>query len=57
MDDWVKFKETTLSEKEELYSNLNMEDITHYTCRLHVWKRVCQDFKINLVNIMICILN
>ena len=32
MDDWEKFNETTLPEKEELYSNLNMEDITgaHY---------------------------
>ena len=39
MDDWVKFKETTLPEKEELYSNLNMEDITHYTCRLYEWKK------------------
>ena len=28
MDDWEKFNETTLPEKEEFYSNLNMEDIT-----------------------------
>ena len=28
MDDWEKFNETTLSEKEEFYSNLNMEDVT-----------------------------
>ena len=28
MDDWEKFNETTLSEKEEFYSNLDMEDIT-----------------------------
>ena len=27
MDDWEKFKETTLPEKEEFYSNLNMKDI------------------------------
>ena len=27
MDDWEKFNETTLSEKEELSNNLNMEDI------------------------------
>ena len=27
MDDWEKFNETT-PEKEELYSNLNMEEIT-----------------------------
>ena len=28
MDDWEKFNETTLPEKEELYSNLNVEEIT-----------------------------
>ena len=28
MDDRDKFNETTLPEKEEFYSNLNMEDIT-----------------------------
>ena len=28
MDDWEKFDETTLLEKEEFYSNLNREDIT-----------------------------
>ena len=28
MDDWENFNETTLPEKEEFYSNLNMEDIT-----------------------------
>ena len=28
MDDWEKFNETTLPEKGEFYSNLNMEDIT-----------------------------
>ena len=28
MNEWEKFNETTLSEKEEFYSNLNMEDIT-----------------------------
>ena len=27
MDDWEKFNETTLPEKQEFYSNLNMEDI------------------------------
>ena len=27
MDEWEKFNETSLSEKEEFYSNLNMEDI------------------------------
>ena len=28
MDDWEKFNETNLPEKEEFCSNLNMEDIT-----------------------------
>ena len=28
MDDWKKFNITTLPEKEEFYSNLNLEDIT-----------------------------
>ena len=28
MDDWEKFNETTLSGKEEFYTNLSMEDIT-----------------------------
>ena len=28
MDDWEKFYETTLPEKEKFYSCLNMEDIT-----------------------------
>ena len=44
MDDWEK-SETSLPEKEDFYSHLNMEDITDadYT---HA-KRVCKDFKIN----------
>ena len=28
MDVWKKFNETILTEKDKLYSNLNMEDIT-----------------------------
>ena len=28
MDEWEKFNETSLAEKEEFYSQLNMEDIT-----------------------------
>ena len=28
MDDWEKFSKILLPEKEELYSQLNMEDIT-----------------------------
>ena len=44
MDDWEKFHGTTLPEKEELYSNLNIEDITDAD---YVYvKRVCKDFEI-----------
>ena len=28
MDEWKKFNETSLSEKEDFYSNLTMDDIT-----------------------------
>ena len=44
MDDWKKFNETLLPEKEDFYSHLNVEDIADadYT---HA-KRVCKDFKI-----------
>ena len=41
---WEKFNETTLAEKEEFYSNLNMDDITDADF-MHV-KRVCKDFEI-----------
>ena len=44
MDGWEKFNETTLHEKEEFYSNLNMEDITDEDY-MH-GKRVCNDFEI-----------
>ena len=44
MDDWVKFNETTLPEKEEFYSNLNIEDTTDANY-MHA-KRVCKDFEI-----------
>ena len=42
-DDWEKFNETSLLEKEDFYSHLNMEDVTDadYT---HA-KRVCKDFE------------
>ena len=44
MNDWEKFNETLLPEKEDFYGHLNMEDITDvdyvYT------KRVCKDFEI-----------
>ena len=44
MDEWEKFTETTLPEKEEFYRNLNMEDIAD-TDYMHA-KRVCKDFEI-----------
>ena len=44
MDDWEKFNETTLSEKENIYNNLNIEDITE-TYYKH-GKRVRKDFEI-----------
>ena len=44
MDDREKFNETTLPEKEEFYSTLNMENITDaYYMRA---KRVCKDSEI-----------
>ena len=42
MDDWERFNETILPEKEELYINLNMEDITDVDY-MHA-KRGCKDF-------------
>ena len=44
MDDWEKFNETKLPEKEEFYSNLNLEDIRDADC-IHA-KRVFKDFEI-----------
>ena len=44
MDDWEKFKETSLPEKEDFYSHLNVEDITDADYA-HA-KRVCKDFEI-----------
>ena len=43
MNDWEKFNETSLLEKQDFYSHLNMEDITDadYT---HA-KKVCKDFE------------
>ena len=45
MDEWEKFNEATLPEK-EFYSNLNMEDITDADY-IYV-KRVCKDFEIKI---------
>ena len=46
MDDWEKFNETSLPEKEGFYSHsyLNMEDITDADCMNT--KIVCKDFEI-----------
>ena len=44
MDDWEKFNETSLPEKEDFYSHLNMEDITDANY-VHA-KEVCKDFEI-----------
>ena len=44
IDDWEKFNETTLPEKEEFYSKFNMENITD-AGYMHA-KRVCKDFEI-----------
>ena len=43
-DDWQKFNETSLTEKEDFYSYLNMEDITDLDYA--DTKRVCKDFEI-----------
>ena len=44
MDDWVKFYETSLPEREDYYSNLSMKYITDAD---NVdGKRICKDFKI-----------
>ena len=56
MNDWEKLNQTALPEKEELYSNLNMKDITD-TDYIHA-KRNFSYFKTkNLGEIIICILN
>ena len=44
VEDWQKFNETTLREKEKIYSNLNVEDITH--ADYMNTKRVFKDFQI-----------
>ena len=42
IDGWEGFDETSLPEKEDFYSDLNMEDITDldYTFAKKVWKNV-----------------
>ena len=44
MGDWEKFSETSSPKKEDFYSHLNMEDITHADYMLT--KRVCKEFEI-----------
>ena len=44
MNNWGKFNERKLPQKEEFYSNLNLEDITD--ADLMHSKRVCKDFEI-----------
>ena len=46
MYDWEKFNEKALPEKEECYSNLNMEDITDADY-MHV-NGACKDFETKL---------
>ena len=45
MDEWEKLNETSLPEREDFYSHLNMEDLTDedYTHAKRIWK----DFEIN----------
>ena len=43
MDDWEKFNESTLPEKEEFHSSLKVEEITDADY-MH-WKRICKDFE------------
>ena len=42
MDEWEKFNETSLPVKEELYSNLDMENTTN--ADYLQTKKVCEDF-------------
>ena len=44
MNDWEKFHTTSLPEKEDFYSHLNMEDTTDADYAYP--KRVCKDFEI-----------
>ena len=48
MDDWEKFHEMSLLEKEEFYSNLNIENITDSVYN-HA-KRICKDYKFGQIS-------
>ena len=43
MDNWEKFNETSLSEKDDFYNHLDMEDTDADYAHA---KRVCKDFEI-----------
>ena len=47
MDDWEKFNEKLLPEKEDFYSYLNMEDISDADDARA--KRICKDFEIKRI--------
>ena len=47
LDDWEKFNETSLPEKENFYSHLNMDNITDVSY-VHA-KRICKDFETKAV--------
>ena len=49
MYDWEKSNETSLPEKEDFYSHLNMEDITDSNYA-HT-KGVCKDFETKIISI------
>ena len=44
MDEWEKFNETSVPEKEDFYNHLNMEDITDTYCRYA--ECICKNFEI-----------
>ena len=46
MDEWEKFNETSLPEKEEIYNSLNMEEIIDANY-MHA-KIICKDFEIKI---------
>ena len=47
MNDWKKFHETSLTEKEDFNCHLNLKCVTDADY-MHV-KRVCKDFKIDIL--------
>ena len=51
MDDWEKVNETSLPEKEDFQSHLNMEDIIDADYA-HA-KRICEDFRIKDLRVKI----